>query len=304
MRRWSGRTHGGGSSPLARGAPPPPIAREARPGLIPARAGSTRSWPHPAARPRAHPRSRGEHKEVPASEPVRPGSSPLARGAPGPCAPDRSGSGLIPARAGSTCFSQKRLWWYVGSSPLARGARTLLVNDEPWFGLIPARAGSTPRRAGPRPARAAHPRSRGEHIMARNLPREQTGSSPLARGARRGAGGEQVLRRLIPARAGSTGSNAPPLRPASAHPRSRGEHVRTVTIDGEPWGSSPLARGARWGCCVGGRGRGLIPARAGSTSPRRSGRSGTRAHPRSRGEHTPRCLAIQVMGGSSPRERG
>ena len=56
--------------------------------------------------PRAHPRSRGEHKKrAPVEEWVR-GSSPLTRGARTFDGNPRRGDGLIPAHAGST--SMKR----------------------------------------------------------------------------------------------------------------------------------------------------------------------------------------------------
>ncbi len=52
-------THG--SSPLARGTPSRYLPRLLEPGLIPARAGSTRHQAHQKSQPTAHPRSRGEH---------------------------------------------------------------------------------------------------------------------------------------------------------------------------------------------------------------------------------------------------
>ncbi|KXI15906.1 hypothetical protein HMPREF3227_02260 [Corynebacterium sp. CMW7794] len=51
---------------------------------------------------RAHPRSRGEHSDVPAALWPGKGSSPLTRGAPHVIAGSRDRIGLIPAHAGST----------------------------------------------------------------------------------------------------------------------------------------------------------------------------------------------------------
>ena len=106
---------------------------------------------------------RGEHGWAASRAPLRPGSSPHARGARGGVADDEVKSRIIPACAGSTpCPIRQALpswdhprmrgehWraWSAGpprrgSSPHARGALVLgivvLVSD----GIIPACAGST-----------------------------------------------------------------------------------------------------------------------------------------------------------------
>ena len=73
----SGQT---GSSPLARGKRTPWGALLVRRGLIPARAGKTRTSTALTRRARAHPRSRGENKIGWQTHLVGVGSSPLARG--------------------------------------------------------------------------------------------------------------------------------------------------------------------------------------------------------------------------------
>ena len=93
---------GAGSSPLARGAPHPEHARRCDERLIPARAGSTRHRTRCPGGPRAHPRSRGEHKPGTPEFAHRLGSSPLARGARSRAGSSPGCGGLIPARAGST----------------------------------------------------------------------------------------------------------------------------------------------------------------------------------------------------------
>ena len=90
----------------------------------------------------------------------------------------------------------------------------------------------------------------------------------------------------------------------TAHPRSRGEHSGAVALYATTRGSSPLTRGAQPGAkalvCL----LGLIPAHAGST-PCLGGESNpTRAHPRSRGEHTTGAITEQTNEGSSPLTRG
>ena len=55
-----------------------------------------------------------------------------------------------------------------------------------------------------------------------------------------------IGKRLIPARAGNTGLMPAARASPTAHPRSRGEHSRIVTLHALATGSSPLARGTRW----------------------------------------------------------
>ena len=152
-----------GSSPLARG--PRSMARfgDIVLGLIPARAGTTiRRLPYPP-RPRAHPRSRGDHFQISRQNSTVSGSSPLARGPPPVRIPEWVRTGLIPARAGTTPAgnvhvvthgahprsrgdhspTQPRASYRPGSSPLARGPRMAGVAVGAVGGLIPARAGTT-----------------------------------------------------------------------------------------------------------------------------------------------------------------
>ena len=151
-----------GSSPLARGLRAGRRRDRRRPGIIPARAGFTRSPPPPGPWPR--------------------GSSPLARGLPSGPTVRRHILRIIPARAGFTSSSSepsaaapdhpRSRGVYAppkgmnirvpGSSPLARG---LLMGADGvcarmW--IIPARAGFTERN--------------------RTLCKSTHGSSPLARG--------------------------------------------------------------------------------------------------------------------------
>ena len=92
----------GGSSPLARGPPPNPSQGRTFPGLIPARAGTTFINNIHLRVLRAHPRSRGDHRLLSGIWDWREGSSPLARGPLIKTVTDIIGSGLIPARAGTT----------------------------------------------------------------------------------------------------------------------------------------------------------------------------------------------------------
>ena len=110
----------------------------------------------------------------------------------------------------------------------------------------------------------------------------------------------------------------------AAHPRSRGENQQTPRRRVRPGGSSPLARGKLEvrglfppdaGSSPLARGKpvisttvssvaGLIPARAGKTSPWPGQRGQRRAHPRSRGENGRERSFGGLGSGSSPLARG
>ena len=193
-----------GSSPLARGTPTTSDDERYRYGLIPARAGNTVFSHGFAPRLRAHPRSRGEHVYDVGTGIMREGSSPLARGTLQPVGWASLNRGLIPARAGNTKYElhPRRTGWahprsrgehgsflsiygsFRGSSPLARGTLCVVFSFGVGYGLIPARAGNTLITAEIRSSLWAHPRSRGEHVVAMSTAWAVRGSSPLARGTR------------------------------------------------------------------------------------------------------------------------
>ena len=172
-----------GSSPLARGTHLALQVAEDSGGLIPARAGNTTKRCACSLMSWAHPRSRGEHIDLPPGAYTARGSSPLARGTPIMLMMTSCTTGLIPARAGNThknraatqlsrahprsrgehIVSSVRYRMPTGSSPLARGTRGRSTRAAYPAGLIPARAGNTitfSMRCAPS---GAHPRSRGEH---------------------------------------------------------------------------------------------------------------------------------------------
>ena len=213
-----------GSSPLARGPRGLHLLLLRRPGLIPARAGTTGQGDDYRQHQRAHPRSRGDHKSRRFFSTRRRGSSPLARGPRRrrlhrvPC------GGLIPARAGTTQTCRRPQCGYgahprsrgdhglaeeivnriSGSSPLARGPRGCELAVEGSAGLIPARAGTTSSPAISPRAGGAHPRSRGDHVRVHPVSSTARGSSPLARGPLGLFDLPWQPPGLIPARAGTT----------------------------------------------------------------------------------------------------
>ena len=84
----------------------------------------------------------------------------------------------------------------------------------------------------------------------------------------------------------------------------RGEHVKQSSPVQTLGGSSPHARGARIQNIVLDPRVRLIPACAGSTSPGTRGATGSRAHPRMRGEHSAAGVLACLVAGSSPHARG
>ena len=92
--------------------------------------------------------------------------------------------------------------------------------------LIPARAGNTTGLLPFLLPEQAHPRSRGEHTQEPIFSSRLNGSSPLARGTPEESLLDRGVLRLIPARAGNTYMYEGNVFLMSAHPRSRGEHLR------------------------------------------------------------------------------
>ena len=185
----------------------------------------------------------------------------------------------------------------AGSSPLARGTLQRRVMQLDQFGLIPARAGNTWCLWFPiRPLRA-HPRSRGEHVPCQVWVERWSGSSPLARGTLIQVEPQGALAGLIPARAGNTrGGLKGPTHPW-AHPRSRGEPISEDMKGATKSGSSPLARGTRIPACANRLRNGLIPARAGNTSPSKNTATNGRAHPPlARGTHSRFACPFEGVG--------
>ena len=91
---------------------------------------------------------------------------------------------------------------------------------------------------------------------------------------------------------------------ASAHPRSRGEHLHLTNSNFGNDGSSPLARGTLLTVPDDNRVVRLIPARAGNTNGRLRKYLAKTAHPRSRGEHEDVKPGREDDFGSSPLARG
>ena len=257
-----------GSSPLARGLPGRLFAPRITRGIIPARAGFTRTPFWRRKHPRDHPRSRGVYStRTPPAAGGR-GSSPLARGLRPEHQSHGPGSRIIPARAGFTRSIFFRDSRCSGSSPLARGLRRFTTVWGASRGIIPARAGFTTPRRSRRRSRWDHPRSRGVYLTDEPLKSWMRGSSPLARGLRQLRRCPRGRRRIIPARAGFTRQPTPYWNRRSDHPRSRGVYTGVRSTNSLSLGSSPLARGLQPEDARVQRWCGIIPARAGFTRSR------------------------------------
>ena len=129
-----------------------------------------------------------------------------------------------------------------------------------------------------------HPRSCGANCTPSRSHFALTGSSPLVRGQLNCATPIEILLRIIPARAGPTGSR--------------------LTCWGAACGSSPLVRGQRnRGPDVRGHGR-IIPARAGPTGSVFNRFMLPPDHPRSCGANVDARRLLTGWNGSSPLVRG
>ena len=333
-----------GSSPLTRGKRVGDQEGDYPIRLIPAHAGKTYGSSMSPRANAAHPRSRGENRDVMIIPSRRWGSSPLTRGKHAGRHAANARQRLIPAHAGKTWAIDLTITHASahprsrgentgcrrtgprssGSSPLTRGKHWIMERLGPEVRLIPAHAGKTGCLTSHYSESGAHPRSRGENRPRARCSRRRWGSSPLTRGkleqaapASRGGGSSPLTRGkpdrlqrreqgpgLIPAHAGKTRARARGLGCRWAHPRSRGENQALDPDVLREVGSSPLTRGKQRTNRALQALTRLIPAHAGKTPRRRARRTKSAAHPRSRGENL-LDLSLQLLGeGSSPLTRG
>ena len=170
--------------------------------------------------------------------------------------------------------------------------------------LIPARAGKTWHDSPCDCVAEAHPRACGENGRQERSKDEAFGSSPRVRGKRAYARVKLYDSRLIPARAGKTGTSPNTGPSAWAHPRACGENHALLVNDPNALGSSPRVRGKPRRVVKGDRRRRLIPARAGKTGPCRHLPEEQPTHPRACGENVQEVSLVAIPAGSSPRVRG
>ena len=170
--------------------------------------------------------------------------------------------------------------------------------------IIPARAGPTPHRWNGSCRWSDHPRSCGANQMSLEGGESVVGSSPLVRGQRVLRGVRSRRPRIIPARAGPTGSPAWLTVTPPDHPRSCGANGSRTPPVMHKHGSSPLVRGQRkingWFSVL----VRIIPARAGPTIMGLSNNDIIADHPRSCGANGGYWRVHMDADGSSPLVRG
>ena len=177
----------------------------------------------------------------------------------------RSCQGAHPRSRGENYYSSVHAFVDEGSSPLTRGKPIRKRPTHRCRRLIPAHAGKTRGRRCTTRGAPAHPRSRGENVVAASSWGGRQGSSPLTRGKQHFANAVDVERRLIPAHAGKTSALFCAWATLGAHPRSRGENPVEHFTAVCRVGSSPLTRGKPGGRQTAAIRAGLIPAHAGKT---------------------------------------
>ena len=212
--------------------------------------------------------------------------------------------GIIPARAGFTPASRSGQSHHR-NHPRSRGVYGLPHSRQAMGPeSSPLARGLRRREAQYARESADHPCSRGVYYSPPTLTRDRYGSSPLARGLRMVGGAHLQAPGIIPARAGFTRAHPHGHSAGQDHPRSRGVYLEVALTIRVAEGSSPLARGLRDGQRCPGRRGGIIPARAGFTSPGGRGRGPRRDHPRSRGVYRRGACRRRTCRGSSPLARG
>ena len=207
-----------------RGKPDGTDGIAARRRIIPARAGQTIQASAPEAYAPDHPRACGANWLTSDMLGCRVGSSPRVRGKRPVEHVRGSHTRIIPARAGQTtgavvvaahnadhpraCGANRLLAyatrWAAGSSPRVRGKRSKAGDKAKKARIIPARAGQTLRNHGIPDQRTDHPRACGANDRNHSTTRSASGSSPRVRGKQMAALREELIRRIIPARAGQT----------------------------------------------------------------------------------------------------
>ena len=214
----------------------------------------------------AHPRSRGENHPLIAVMATPEGLIPAHAGKTCSRASSASAFAAHPRSRGENPSDASSLEDVVGSSPLTRGKHGAVAVGAAAGRLIPAHAGKTDVSAAPTSWASAHPRSRGENVLAIKRAAFHRGSSPLTRGKRPLGRRSHRRPRLIPAHAGKTSPSNPTGTGAWAHPRSRGENQVAVLAIRRAAGSSPLTRGKPVKRLQSRLADRLIPAHAGKTS--------------------------------------
>ena len=336
-RRWEHPRACGADTPgdsmtyLRVGAPPrvrgrlqvQPVAPPGS-GSTPARAGPTCSsrptWPRPGEHPRACGADRGPD---PLTDPF-PGAPPRVRGRLVGVEVGHLPDGSTPARAGPT--SRRRRWRgrrrehpracgadlpphaamsvRIGAPPRVRGRLQERVPMASVGRSTPARAGPTSHRERNAQQRAEHPRACGADASEVSESAWLAGAPPRVRGRRDPRGGDAVIRRSTPARAGPTRASWAACGRTSEHPRACGADGGAAAVRAAHLGAPPRVRGrlptgeTPWSRV------GSTPARAGPTRTPPRPPSRRSEHPRACGADSRSASTSACASGAPPRVRG
>ncbi len=190
------------------------------------------------------------------------------------------------------------------SSPRERGSSQPLLRDQRCHSVVPARAGVIPGRV-LRP-RVAHgrPRASGGHPSQEWVVGAVIESSPRERGSSPTTTADDVLRHVVPARAGVILQVGRRVGLVLGRPRASGGHPEEIIELAGAIRSSPRERGSS-GHRGQGRGRRqVVPARAGVIRIRWTPDLYCPCRPRASGGHPIRSIVAWSRSSSSPRERG
>ena len=212
-------------------------------GIIPAYAGNTATSAQAGGIGRDHPRVCGEHKNTPAAQSRRAGSSPRMRGTRTQLDCVGVFVGIIPAYAGNTTHPYAFGNGGQGSSPRMRGTRQSARRPRVTQGIIPAYAGNTWDLEVKDAVVRDHPRVCGEHAEYVARAAVEGGSSPRMRGTRGTQTKRIPISGIIPAYAGNTHEWPSYMSHGRDHPRVCGEHYISLRSDKIGAGSSPRMRG-------------------------------------------------------------
>ena len=213
-----------GSSPRVRGKPAGSCRVPPRLRIIPARAGQTRPDTCPLLGRSDHPRACGANLTPTGSNMVGLGSSPRVRGKPLDLLVAVVDLRIIPARAGQTRHSMRRIPAIAdhpracganaayfctvalesGSSPRVRGKQLRGLHGGHHLRIIPSRAGQTRPPSWWSSRTPDHPRACGANARSHSTTRSASGSSPRVRGKPIPTQCGSANMRIIPARAGQT----------------------------------------------------------------------------------------------------
>ena len=185
-----------------------------------------------------------------------------------------------------------------------RGKRCVGRVQHPWPRIIPAHAGQTRRDISTSGRSPDHPRACGANGKISSKTMVRTGSSPRMRGKLHQVQRATYADRIIPAHAGQTPPDSPPVVFHPDHPRACGANAAVRRSFMIPSGSSPRMRG-KHRIIVGAKMEPrIIPAHAGQTIVPRHPRTMCPDHPRACGANLESNASSCCATGSSPRMRG